>query len=207
MAYQRRGGRFRAGQPEPFRRIGDHGSSASSSASTAEDSSAISALPALLPQAKEPRLPEPGSRDAEQVQINFAPQSTTGFAYDAASGTYGMLRADGTAQLDANTGAQAQFDNLLVLYSASSLRDDGTTLDYDLSLGGGVWLNGSQLCTSHGRRHRLHLCLLRCRRQAADHPHRTQLHCAGLQRDRAGADGIGFRRAECAELTKQKKTI
>ena len=29
--------------------------------------------------------------------------------------------------------------------SASSLRDDGTTLDYDLSLGGGVWLNGSQL--------------------------------------------------------------
>ena len=125
--------------------LGDHGSSASSSASTAEDSSAISALPALLPQAKEPRLPEPGSRDAEQVQINFAPQSTTGFAYDAASGTYGMLRADGTAQLDANTGAQAQFDNLLVLYSASSLRDDGTTLDYDLSLGGGVWLNGSQL--------------------------------------------------------------
>lgn len=80
--------------------LGDHGSSASSSASTAEDSSAISALPALLPQAKEPRLPEPGSRDAEQVQINFAPQSTTGFAYDAASGTYGMLRADGTAQLD-----------------------------------------------------------------------------------------------------------
>ena len=79
------------------------------------------------------------------MQINFAPQSTTGFAYDAASGTYGMLRADGTAQLDANTGAQAQFDNLLVLYSASSLRDDGTTLDYDLSLGGGVWLNGSQL--------------------------------------------------------------
>ena len=94
---------------------------------------------------KSPVCPEPGSRDAEQVQINFAPQSTTGFAYDAASGTYGMLRADGTAQLDANTGAQAQFDNLLVLYSASSLRDDGTTLDYDLSLGGGVWLNGSQL--------------------------------------------------------------
>ena len=73
------------------------------------------------------------------MQINFAPQSTTGFAYDAASGTYGMLRADGTAQLDANTGAQAQFDNLLVLYSASSLRDDGTTLDYDLSLGSQLW--------------------------------------------------------------------
>ena len=125
--------------------LGDHGSSASSSASTAEDSSAISALPALLPQAKEPRLPEPGSRDAEQVLINFAPQSTTGFAYDAASGSYGMLRADGSAQLDANTGTQARFDNLLILYSASSLRDDGLTLDYDLSFGGGVWLNGGRL--------------------------------------------------------------
>ena len=45
----------------------------------------------------------------------YTSQSTTGFAYDAASGTYGMLRADGTAQLDANTGAQAHFDNPLVL--------------------------------------------------------------------------------------------
>ncbi len=188
--------------------LGDHGSSASSSASTAEDSSAISALPALLPQAKEPRLPEPGSRDAEQVQINFAPQSTTGFAYDAASGTYGMLRADGTAQLDANTGAQAQFDNLLVLYSASSLRDDGTTLDYDLSL----WrrcLAERQPAVAHhmDAGNRFHFCLLRCRRQAAVHLRRPQLHRNGVQRDRAGADGIGFRRAECAELTKQKKTI
>ena len=56
-----------------------------------------------------------------------------------------MLRADGSAQLDANTGMQARFDNLLVLYSASSLRDDGLTLDYDLSFGGGVWLNGGRL--------------------------------------------------------------
>ena len=125
--------------------LGDHGSSASSSASAAEEGSAVPSLPALLPQAKEPRLPDPSSWDAAQVLVNFTPQSTTGFAYDAASGTYGMLRADGTAQLDANTGTQAQFDNLLILYSASSLRDDGLTLDYDLSLGGGVWLNGGRL--------------------------------------------------------------
>ena len=37
------------------------------------------------------------------------------------------------------------FDNLLILYSGSSLRDDGRTLDYDLSMGGGVWLNGGHL--------------------------------------------------------------
>ena len=58
---------------------------------------------------------------------------------------YGMLHADGTPQLDANTGTQAVFDNLLILYSGSSLRDDGRTLDYDLSMGGGIWLNGGHL--------------------------------------------------------------
>ena len=56
-----------------------------------------------------------------------------------------MLHAAGTAQLDANTGTQAQFDNLLILFSSSTLRDDGRTLDYDLTLGGGVWLNGGRL--------------------------------------------------------------
>ena len=64
---------------------------------------------------------------------------------DDALAAYGMLHADGTPQLDANTGTQAVFDNLLILYSGSSLRDDGRTLDYDLSMGGGVWLNGGHL--------------------------------------------------------------
>ena len=58
-----------------------------------------------------------------------------------------MLHADGTPQLDANNSQQAGFDNLLILFSASSLRDDGLTLDYDLSMGGGVWLNGGHLWT------------------------------------------------------------
>lgn len=53
--------------------------------------------------------------------------------------------AEDAAQLDANTGTQAQFDNLLILFSSSTLRDDGRTLDYDLTLGGGVWLNGGRL--------------------------------------------------------------
>ena len=58
-----------------------------------------------------------------------------------------MLHADGIPQLDANNSQQAGFDNLLILFSASSLRDDGLTLDYDLSMGGGVWLNGGHLWT------------------------------------------------------------
>ena len=56
-----------------------------------------------------------------------------------------MLHNDGSPQLDANTGIQAAFDNLLVLYSASTPRDDGRTLDYDLTMGGGVWLNEGHL--------------------------------------------------------------
>lgn len=47
-----------------------------------------------------------------------------------------MLHADGTPQLDAGSGRQAAFDNLLVLFSGSTLRDDGHTYDYDLTMGG-----------------------------------------------------------------------
>ena len=121
--------------------------SAASAASSegADTEAAIPSLPALLPQQAEPHLPEADAEDAAQVQINFQSVGSTGFAYNTDTGTYGMLHADGTPQLDSNTGTQAQFDNLLILYSGSSLRDDGRTLDYDLTLGGGVWLNQGQL--------------------------------------------------------------
>ena len=38
-----------------------------------------------------------------------------------------MTGADGAPRVDANTGQQAAFDNLLLLYSAPTLRDDGRT--------------------------------------------------------------------------------
>ena len=121
---------------------------AASSGAASENADAgtvTAALPALLPQRAEPRLPEPQSEEAVQAQVHFGTQSTTAFAYDETSGTYGMLRADGTPQTDANTGTQAQFDNLLILFSGSTLRDDQRTLDYDLTLGGGFWLHGGDL--------------------------------------------------------------
>ena len=105
----------------------------------------IVAVPAFLPFQNGGRSAEPSASDAVTVQIQFSLQSTTRFAYDAGSGVYQMLHADGTPQLDANNGQQASFDNVLILFSASSLRDDGSTLDYDLSMGGGVWLYGGQL--------------------------------------------------------------
>lgn len=100
--------------------------------------------PALLPFGTEDKLPEPTAQDAAEVRLTFGLADATGFEYDADAGVYTMLRADGTPQLDANNGEQAAFDNLLILYSASALRDDGKTLDYDLTVGGGVWLHGGQ---------------------------------------------------------------
>lgn len=127
-------------------RLDELAAASSGAASENADSGTVTAaLPPLLPQRAEPHLPEPQSEEAARVQVHFGTRSATGFAYDETSGTYGMLRADGTPQTDANTGTQAQFDNLLILFSGSSLRDDQRTLDYDLTLGGGFWLHGGNL--------------------------------------------------------------
>ena len=121
---------------------------ASSAAGESEsEASPTLSVPPLLPQQTEGKLPDASAADAARVQVQFGADNATGFVYDADSGTYKMLHADGTPQLDANNRQQAGFDNLLILFSASSLRDDGLTLDYDLSMGGGVWLNGGHLWT------------------------------------------------------------
>ena len=120
-----------------------------SAASTASGSSASGGaaltVPPLLPQAVDGKLPDATAPDARNVRICFDDANATGFAYDEARGQYAMLHADGTPQLDAGSGRQAAFDNLLVLFSGSTLRDDGHTYDYDLTMGGGVWLNGGHL--------------------------------------------------------------
>ena len=102
-------------------------------------------VPPLLPQAVDGKLPDATAPDARNVRICFDDANATGFAYDEARGQYAMLHADGTPQLDAGSGQQAAFDNLLVLFSGSTLRDDGHTYDYDLTMGGGVWMNGGHL--------------------------------------------------------------
>lgn len=109
------------------------------------ESETAGVLPALLPQRDTGHLPDANAADAVKATVNFQSGGATGFVYNDTLAAYGMLHADGTPQLDANTGTQAVFDNLLILYSGSSLRDDGRTLDYDLSMGGGVWLNGGHL--------------------------------------------------------------
>lgn len=113
---------------------------ASAADSTAAEETEPS-VPALLPFGGT----EGGVEDAQRVKIQFSPVSSTGFVYDTAAGVYRMQRADGSPQTDADTGSQAVFDNLLVLYSTPTLKDDGDTWDYDLSVGGGVYLNGGKM--------------------------------------------------------------
>lgn len=110
-----------------------------------DENATLLTVPALLPQAAQEKLPEPTASDAQRAEVHFDDRNITGFVYDAASQSYQMLHADGTPQLDANTGSQAAFDNLLVLFSASTLRDDDQTFDYDLTMGGGVWLHKGQM--------------------------------------------------------------
>ncbi len=102
-------------------------------------------LPAFLPFAESGRLPVPSAEGAVEMRVQFSPGSATAFRYDAASQLYRMERGSGIPQRDANTGVQVSFDNLLVLYTASSLREDGHTLEYDLSMGGGVLLRAGRL--------------------------------------------------------------
>ena len=126
-------------------RVTSAASAAAASASSGSD--AVLTVPALLPQEEDGKLPDATAPDAVNVRVCFDDNNATGFAYDPDSDLYRMLHADGTPQLDANNGQQAGFDNLLVLFSASALRDDGRTYDFDLSMGGGVWLNGGHLWT------------------------------------------------------------
>ena len=116
-----------------------------SSSSSDSESGALLSVPNLLPMQENGKLPDADASDAMSVRVQFDAQNATGFTYNADSKTYRMLHADGTPQLDANNGQQADFDNLLILFSASTLRDDGVTLDYDLTMGGGVWLNEGHL--------------------------------------------------------------
>ena len=117
----------------------------SASSSGAESSSNTPVLPSLLPQQTEGKLPDAYAANALEVTLDFQGQGTTRFRYDPDLSTYTMLHPDGSPRTDANTSAPVAFDNLLVLYSSSSLRDDSRTLDYDLTMGGGVWLNEGHL--------------------------------------------------------------
>ncbi len=113
----------------------------SSADSDASGGESTAKLPPLLPFGETAN----GKEGASSVELIFSPSSSTHFTYDEGTGQYLMARSDGSPQTDANTSTQAGFDNLLILYSAPSLRDDGYCWGYDLTMGAGVYLNGGSV--------------------------------------------------------------
>lgn len=74
--------------------------------------------------------------------VGYSAASATTFKWE--NGVFNMYRTDGSAQLDANTGAQVAFNNVVVLYASAGVKDDKYTRDYDLTGGSGLFLvNGT----------------------------------------------------------------
>ena len=161
------------------------------SADSESDEEAGVQLPPLLPFGE----PAGGKEGASSVEVIFSADASTSFTYDAGTGHYLMARADGSPQTDANTGAQAGFDNVLILYSAPSRRDDGYSWGVR-SDHGRRDLPERRLGLEHplDARRRLHPGHLQFGRHRAGHPARHQLHRPDGQRGRPGSGPAGQRR-------------
>lgn len=75
---------------------------------------------------------------AASVSVSFSPVQFSTFQWEENAWT--MYRGAGAPQLDANTGAPVQVDNVLVLQTTASVKDDKFTREYDLTGGQGLYL-------------------------------------------------------------------
>lgn len=79
---------------------------------------------------------------AAAITVQFSEKQSTTLRFE--NGGWMLYRADGTQQLDANNGVPVQVNNVLVLCSAPSVKDDKFTREYDLTEGEGFYLvNGT----------------------------------------------------------------
>ena len=79
---------------------------------------------------------------AQSLTIQYAEGALARLDWSAQAGAYLKFNSDGSAQVDADTGAQLSFTNVLVLYCSAGVKDDGYTRDYDLTQGTGLYLTG-----------------------------------------------------------------
>lgn len=82
----------------------------------------------------------PETQNGANLYITFSDTAGAELKYDAAAGVYLRHNMDGTPTMDADSGQQASFKNVLVLYASSGIKDDGYTRQYDLSGGTGLYL-------------------------------------------------------------------
>lgn len=84
--------------------------------------------------------PAPESQNGVNLYITFSQAAGAELKYDAATGLYLRHNFDGTLTMDADSGQQASFKNVLVLYASSGVKDDGYTRQYDMNGGTGLYL-------------------------------------------------------------------
>lgn len=84
--------------------------------------------------------PAPESQNGVNLYITFSQTAGAELKYDAATGLYLRHNFDGTPTMDADSGQQASFKNVLVLYASSGVKDDGYTRQYDMNGGTGLYL-------------------------------------------------------------------
>lgn len=82
----------------------------------------------------------PESQNGVNLYITFSQTAGAELKYDAATGLYLRHNFDGTPAMDADSGQQASFKNVLVLYASSGVKDDGYTRQYDMNGGTGLYL-------------------------------------------------------------------
>lgn len=80
------------------------------------------------------------ARNGTELTLTFSSSDTVRLSYDAGQGTYRLLDADGGEILDGDTGSGVSFQNVVVLYASSGIKDDGYTRQYDMSGGDGLYL-------------------------------------------------------------------
>ena len=87
----------------------------------------------------------PNTAASQSLTIQYAEGALARLDWSAEAGAYLKFNSDGSAQTDADTGAQLSFSNVLVLYASAGVKDDGYTRDYDLTQGTGLYLSGHPL--------------------------------------------------------------
>lgn len=82
--------------------------------------------------------PAASHQGASALTIQFSKTEHTAFKYE--EGRWTMYQVSGSPYRDANDGTVVAFDNVLVLSSAASVKDDKYTRSYDLTGGEGMYL-------------------------------------------------------------------
>lgn len=82
----------------------------------------------------------PSGGSAGEIEFAFSSYASAGFVYDTATGLYNKT-AYGTPQMDALTNTQLAFENVFILGTTITTKEDGFCADFNLSSGVGYYFS------------------------------------------------------------------